>query len=310
MLVSIIVCTHNLDNYQNLIQTIESLLKQTYREIEIVIVVDGNHDLFQKVLPIYIDRSNIKILENEFSLGAFGAGNVGVKVATGDIIAFIDDDAVADTKWLENLVKIYKERNAISVGGKVLPIWLSKQPDSFPEELYWLVGVTHSDFRSGLISEVRNSYGVNMSFKKDVFDKIGYFNAKLGFAKGGASYLQGAEPEFALRMKQRFGKGVLYNPEAIVYHKIPASKTRFGKLIRRAFYQGYSKALMKRFGSLPGTLTTEKSYLRDLLFNYIPRHIDGVFSSHCWREIKRLNLVGSVIISVGIGFLYGYAKGR
>jgi glycosyltransferase involved in cell wall biosynthesis len=55
------------------------------------------------------------ILRNEQSLGAFGAGNVGVKASAGDIIAFLDDDAVADVKWVETLVKIYRERDAVEI---------------------------------------------------------------------------------------------------------------------------------------------------------------------------------------------------
>jgi glycosyltransferase involved in cell wall biosynthesis len=310
MFVSVVVCTHSLDNYQNLVQAIDSLLAQSYREIEIIIIVDGNRDLFKDVVAVYGARDDIKIIANEQSLGAFGAGNVGVKASVGDIIAFLDDDAVADVKWIENLVQMYKERDAVSVGGNVLPIWLSKQPNYFPEELYWLVGVTHDDFGGGIVSEVRNTYGVNMSFRRKVFEEIGSLNAELGFSKGGTSYMQGAEPEFALRMKEHFGRGVIYNPDAIVYHKIPISKTGFKKLIRRAFYQGYSKALMKRFGRLPDTLATEKSYLRDLLFKYIPRRVKGIFSRGCSGEIKKLVLLVSVIFSVGLGFLYGYVKGK
>jgi GT2 family glycosyltransferase len=310
LVVSVVVCTHSLNNYQNLVQAVDSLLGQSHREVEIIVVVDGNRNLFNDIVDVYGARHSIKIIANEQSLGAFGAGNVGIKASTGDIIAFLDDDAVADVKWIEKLVQIYKERDAVSVGGKVLPMWMDKQPDYFPEELSWLVGVTHADFGGDIVSEVRNTYGVNMSFRRKVFEEIGFLNADLGFSKGGTSYMQGAEPEFALRMKKHFGQGVIYNPDAIVYHKIPSSKVRFSVIIRRSFYQGYSKALMKRFGHLPNTLDTEKSYLRDLLIKYIPRHTRAVFSRSCSGEIKKLALLLSVICSVGLGFLYGYIKGR
>ena len=208
MLVSVVVCTHSLDNLQNLKQAVDSLLAQSYREIEIIIIVDGNRDLFNDIAAVYDARPDIKIIANEQSLGAFGAGNVGVKSSVGDIIAFLDDDAVTNVKWVEKLIQMYKERDAVSVGGKVLPIWLSKQPDYFPEELYWLVGVTYDDFGGGIVSEVRNTYGVNMSFRRKVFEEIGSLNAELGFSKGGTSFMQGAEPEFALRMKEHFGEGI------------------------------------------------------------------------------------------------------
>jgi glycosyltransferase involved in cell wall biosynthesis len=91
-----------------------SLLAQSYREIRIIVMVDRNHDLFTDIVAVYGARADIKIIANEQSLGAFGAGNVGVKASAGDIIAFLDDYAVADVRWVENLVKIYREREMLS----------------------------------------------------------------------------------------------------------------------------------------------------------------------------------------------------
>ena len=308
MFVSIIVCTHSLDNFQNLIDAVDSLLNQTHKEMEIIVVVDGNQELYERIVKVYDTHDNVNIIVTEESLGAFGAGNVGVKAARGDVFAFLDDDAVGEKRWIENLVDIYEKSDAISVGGKILPIWLSKKPDYFPEELGWLVGITHEGFAEEKVHEVRNTFGPNMSFRREVFEKIGLLNEKLGFAKGGTTYMQGAEPEFALRMKNKLGKGVIYNPEAVVYHKIPPSKTRPITLVRRAFYQGYSKALMKRRSSSPESLATEESYLKDLLFKYIPRRVKGIFSSNSIKETKQLSFLATTIISVGLGFLYGYAK--
>ena len=69
--------------------------------------------------------------------------------------------------------------------------------------------------------------------------------------------MQGEEPELALRMKIKLGKGVIYNPELVVYHKVPESKTRLRILLRRAFYQGYSKALLQKLSPSPKPLATE-----------------------------------------------------
>jgi GT2 family glycosyltransferase len=308
MFVSIVVCTHSLDNFQNLIDAVDSLMNQTHKEIEIIIVVDGNKELYGRIAKIYDTQGNVKIMLTEESLGAFGAGNVGVKAAQGDVIAFLDDDAVGEKRWIESIVDIYEKSDAISVGGKILPIWLSKKPDYFPEELGWLVGITHEGFADEKVAEVRNTFGPNMSFRGEVFEKIGLLNEKLGFAKRRTTIMQGAEPEFALRMKNELGKGVIYNPDAVVYHKIPPSKTRPRTLLRRAFYQGYSKALMRRRSPSHETLATEQSYLKDLLFIYIPRRVKAIFSSNSVKEMKQLSFLAITIISVGLGFVYGYVK--
>jgi len=308
MSVSIIVCTHSLENLQNLIDAVDSLLNQTYKETDIIIVVDGNQELYEVIMKTYDTHGNIKIMVTGESLGAFGAGNVGVKVARGDVVAFLDDDAVAEKRWVENLVDTYQKLDAIAVGGKILPLWLTNKPDYFPEELGWLVGFTQEGFAEDKIAEVRNTWGSNMSFRRDVFEKIGLLNAKLGFAKGKTTYMQGAEAEFALRMKNKLGRGIIYNPEAVVYHKIPSSRTKPRILLKRAYYQGYSKALLSNLNTYPETLTTEKSYLKDLLFKYMPRRIKGIVSLNAIKEVKQLSLLIAVIISVGFGFMYGYVK--
>lgn len=309
MFVSVIVCTHSVDNYQNLIEAVDSLLDQTYDEIEIIVVVDGNEKLYEKSVGAYNPRDNIKIMVTKENLGASGARNTGIRAAQGDAIAFLDDDAVAGRTWVQNLVATYKELDAIAVGGKVLPIWLCDRPDYLPEELYWLVGVTHEGFAEEKVVEVRNTFGPNMSFKREVFEKVGLFHENFGFARRGAPYMQAEEPEFSLRMKEKLGQGVIYNPEAIVYHKIPPSKVKVKILLKRAFYQGYSKALLRNLSSSPDPIAIERSYLKDLLLKYIPQRIKRVFrASNRIAEIKKLSILIASIVSVGLGFVYGYTK--
>lgn len=309
MLISVIVCTHSLDNKQNLMDTVDSILNQTLKELEIIVVVDGSEELYKWITKAYDAQERVKVVAIKENMGICSARNTGINAAQGDLVVFSDDDAVAEKRWIENLVDTYQKLDAIAVGGKILPIWLSKQPDYFPDELGWLVGITYEGFAEERVVEVRNTFGPNMSFKKNVFEKIGLFTEEFGFSKKGLSCLQGEEAEFALRMKQELGQGVIYNPRAVVYHKIPAWKTERRTLLRRAFYQGYSKALLKRFSPSHDTLTTEGDYLKDLFFKHIPRRIKGVFStSNGVTELKKLSILIASVFSVGLGFLYGYLK--
>ena len=305
MLVSAVVCTHNLDNYQNLVEAVDSLLEQTHREIEVVIVVDGNEELRDKVVADYQGRDAVTTILLSKSVGVSGARNAGIRVARGDVVAFIDDDAVADRRWIENLLGTYWEYDAVAVGGKVLPVWLGRRPDYLPEELYWLVGTTHDGFADEKVAEVRNTFGPNMSFKRKVFEKAGVFNESLGFAEKGTSYIQAEEAEFALRMKQTLGKGVIYDPDAIVYHKVPQSKLGVRTLLRRAFYQGYSKALLGKLNVSADPIATERSYLKTLLLKYIPLRMKRVYNL---SELKAISVLIASVSSVGLGFLCGYTK--
>jgi len=305
MLVSAIVCTHSLDNYSNLVEAVDSLLAQTYTEIEIIIAVDGNAKLHEIVSAHYAGNRAVKTILLKENIGVSGARNAGISVAKGDVIAFIDDDVTAEKRWVENLLGTYGEYDAVAVGGKILPVWLGTEPDYLPEELYWLVGATHRGFAEERVGEVRNAFGPNMSFKREVFQKAGMFNENLGFARRGLSYIQAEEPELALRMKRELGKGVIYNPKAVVYHKITPEKVKVNVLLRRAFYQGYSKALLKKLNISADSVATETSYLKALLTKYIPGRLKR---SYRLTELKKLLMLAACVIAVGLGFVRGYVK--
>ena len=62
MLLSVVLCTHRLDSYQNVIDAVESLLRQTYHDMEIIVVVDGNHRLSEEIAQVYQGREKVRIL--------------------------------------------------------------------------------------------------------------------------------------------------------------------------------------------------------------------------------------------------------
>ena len=106
-------------------------------------------------------------------------------------------------------------------------------------------------------------------------------------------------------MQQKMGKSVIYRPDAVVYHRIPQSKLNLMVLMRRAYYQGYSKAMLERRKLHADPIATEKSYLKALLFKYIPRRLKRFYSP---AELVRLSVIMASIYSVGLGFIYGYIK--
>jgi GT2 family glycosyltransferase len=258
--VSIILCTHQSDRYEDFVEAINSLKAQSYENMEIVVVVDGNRELYDKILKTEIEADKVKVtaILNEKNLGLSESRNKGIKEAKGDVFAFFDDDAVADENWVRELVKIYEEKDAIAAGGKLLPKWISKKPKFLPEEFYWLIGATHKGFPEE-VTEVRNTFGSNLSFKADVLKALGGFRSEMGVK--GKALLQGEETELCERMRKKFGKGVVYNPDAIVYHKVFPERLMIKFLLRRAFWQGYSKRVMKEMGY---PISEEEKFVKSL----------------------------------------------
>jgi len=209
---------HRSERYEDFVEAINSLLSQSYNNLDIVVVVDGNRGLYDRILKSGIeegDKADVKVILNEENMGLSESRNKGIKEAKGDVIAFFDDDAVADEDWLKELERMYKEYDAIAAGGRLMPIWTTKKPKFLPEEYYWLVGATHKGFPEE-VTEVRNTFGSNLSFKAEVLKVLGGFRSEMGVK--GKGLLQGEETELCERMREKFGRGVVYNPDAIVYH--------------------------------------------------------------------------------------------
>lgn len=299
MLVSVITCSHRIDRYPDLVEAIESLVAQTYKDLELIVVVDGDEALHDQIMTDEVPAD--KVILNEMNVGLSESRNRGVAVASGEVIVFFDDDAVADRDWIKELVRMYDEYDAIAAGGKIVPLWIGGVMNFLPEEYYWLIGATHKGFAEG-ITEVRNTFGSNISFRAEVLDALGGFRGEMGVRGSGA--LQGEETEMCVRMKGQFGKGVMYNPDAIVHHKIVSARTKVTFLMRRAFWQGYSKRMIAEMGY---SMDVEGDFLRDLV-------CVGVFGRV--KEILRFKIVPAVQIfflglftaTVFLGYMYRYVN--
>ena len=299
MLVSVITCSHRIDRYPDLVDAIESLVAQTYKDLELIVVVDGDEALYDQIMKDGVPAD--KVVSNETNVGLSESRNRGMAVASGEVIVFFDDDAVADRDWIKELVRMYDEYDAIAAGGKIVPLWIGGKMNFLPEEYYWLIGATHRGFAEG-ITEVRNTFGSNISFRAEVLDALGGFRGEMGVRGSGA--LQGEETEMCVRMKKKFGKGVMYNPDAIVHHKIVSARTKVTFLMRRAFWQGYSKRMIAEMGY---SMDVEGDFLRDLV-------CVGVFGRV--KEILRFKIVPAVQIfflglftaTVFLGYMYRYVN--
>ncbi len=298
--VSVVVCTYTPRMLDHFIECVESLVNQSYENIEIICIVDGNEDYYNRIINEYgefLRENSTKIFLNEKNLGLSESRNRGAELAEGDVVAFIDDDAIADERWIEELVKMYK-RGAIAAGGKLVPLWITKKPKWLPEEFYWLIGATHLGFPE-VVAEVRNTFGSNISFKRNIFLDLGGFSKHLGIK--GNVVLQSEETEFCERMRKKYGKGVMYNPNAIVYHKVFENRTKLGFLARRAFWQGYSKAVMERIADGVGE---ERNFLKYLLKSRIPARLKGMLRGD-FRDGLKLFTIMLFTALVGAGYFGG-----
>jgi len=304
--VSVVICTYSFDMFDAFSESVESILNQTYDDIELILVVDGNQELYERVVDEYGDIGSVQVHVNEENLGLSGSRNNALEYATGDVVALIDDDAVADPDWIAELVSVYEEQDAIAVGGRMVADWVAGKPEFLPEEFYWLIGVTHKGFAEDG-EEVRNTFGSNISFKRSVLKELGGFEPAVG--RQGDNVLQAEETEFCARMQREYGQGVIYNHDAIVAHKVFGFRTEKRWLAKRAFWQGYSKRALEVL--VPETNTDEESeFLGQLLFVFFPGRIKGLVTAPSMMKIAQFVTLLLFTGLVGAGYLYGLVKWR
>lgn len=303
MKVSVVIATYSMGRFEDFCDAVDSILTQTYNPVELVLVVDGNKRVYERTLEAYGSRDNVVIHCNNENRGLSYSRTQGVKQASGDIVALFDDDAVAEPDWIEELVSTYRSTDAIAVGGKMIPEWVVGRPWFLPPEFYWLVGVTPPRFAAPG-EEVRNTYGSNISFRAEVFDRIGGFNEDIGPQAG--TVLQGGETEFCARMREAFGQGVIYNPGARVSHKVFEYRTDPWWLLVRSFWQGYSKHVME--GVIEDSGDNETVFLKRLLTHSIPNRLTEGLRGRSLKPLGQLFYLLLFTMAVGCGYLYGMAR--
>lgn len=300
MEVSVVLCTYDPSSYTTFREAADSVLEQTYENHELVIVVDGTTETYERAEADYSHCDDVIIHLNETNEGLAASRNTGAALANGDVIAFIDDDAVADPEWLAELITTYEQHDALAAGGKMTPEWVAGRPQFLPSEFYWLIGVTHRGFASDP-GEVRNTFGSNISFRRDVFLALDGFSTSIGLH--GGKQLQAEEPEFCVRLRREYGAGVYYNPDAQVAHKVFEHRTNPLWLFKRAFWQGYSKRAMETL--VADSAAEENAFLGYLARTSLPNRIKRTLIRRERTEAIQLGVLVALTATVGIGYLYG-----
>jgi glycosyltransferase involved in cell wall biosynthesis len=254
---SVVICAYSLDRWGDLCAAVESVERQSLRPLETIVVVDHNAELGARALARFGDRG-VRVVDNDGEQGLSYARNAGIAVAHGDVVAFLDDDAVAEPQWLETLAKTYAA-DVVGVGGAIEPNWLAGRPKTFPPEFDWVVGCTYRGHPTTR-APVRNLIGANMSFRRELFAELGGFRSEIG--RVGTRPVGCEETEFCLRVARARPRSlILYEPEAAVLHSVPASRATWGYFVRRCFGEGISKAAVASLAGRADAMRTERSYV-------------------------------------------------
>lgn len=239
--ITIIIPTFNrARSLKKVLQSLDSLEKPDSIPIEVVIVNNGSNDETGSLLVREMERSRpmfFKVLV-EKRRGKASALNRGIASAQGNLIFVVDDDVVMDPKCLVRHLECYRTTAFDAVQGRVLPGVDSEGRQADPQRLqeYNIPIVDHGED----ICDIRGLTGNNMSFRREVFEKVGLFNASLGPGASGFS----EDTEFSMRIREA-GFKIGYMPSAVVYHELDTS--RYGRAYNRLaqYHKGQSSSLYR-----------------------------------------------------------------
>jgi len=239
-MVTVVLCTYN--RKQLLVECIGAILSQTYSRFEIVVVDDGSDDGTGDAIGGFPVDGRIKFLRQSH-LGLASARNVGIENSKGGIVCFIDDDCIADRRWLQNIVGAYSDGDIGGVGGRII----NHEPWTTPKTL--LERFLH---KSGLYQQRYVGeflVGANSSYRRAALEAVNGFDGSL---------LKDEDADIGMRIIAT-GMRFAYAPKAMVYHR---TRGGFRGLLAQVY--GYGTGHMMVYRKYPSRHSVARQVLRRL----------------------------------------------
>jgi O-antigen biosynthesis protein len=220
--ISVVVCTHN--GQETLPECLERLGGLTYPDFETIVVCDGSKD---RSAQIAIAHGAV-VVETDHR-GLSHARNAGIARATGEIVAFLDDDAYPDADWLHYLAASFREERYSGVGGPNIP------PDDAPLVAGCVAAAPGGPIHVLIADrEAEHVPGCNMAFRKSALEEIGGFDERFWAA--------GDDVDVCWRL-QEAGKTLGFSAGAVVMHRRRDSVRRY---LKQQYGYGKAEALLER----------------------------------------------------------------
>jgi len=225
MVLSIIICSYNRASYIS--DALDSLYTQTAGlDCFEAIIVDNNStdntaEVFAQWRTAHPEGAFTYLTESK--QGASFARNTGAPIAKGDWLCFMDDDAVATSNYVENIIKhIETKPAAIGFGGRIIPKYIPSEPKWMSYYVSSLVG--NFDYAPIACAFAPGKYPLesNMIVKKDIYDSIGGFNTNLPGVVG--TLRIGGEGKELFYKILTLGHTIYYDPAICVHHVVEVKK--------------------------------------------------------------------------------------
>jgi glycosyltransferase involved in cell wall biosynthesis len=266
--ISAIICTYNRASY--LRKAIQSLSEQTLNlESYEIIAIDNRStdETKQIVTEEFACVPNLRYFYEPIQ-GLSQARNTGWQNASGEYIAYLDDDAIACPQWLEKILEAFEtvRPQPGAVGGKIEPIWEAPRPSWLSDRT--ARGLTILDWSETPIFLEKSQWlaGANVAYPKHLLQATNGFNTNLG-RKG--QKLLSCEENLLHEYLKNNGYQLYYHPAIAVRHHIPSSRLVKDWHLKRQYWNGISLSIIAQDQKkLPLWMRLQKarSYFADEVF--------------------------------------------
>jgi glycosyltransferase involved in cell wall biosynthesis len=221
--ISVILCTHN--RCESLVKALDSLSASILPECvewEVLVVDNNSSDSTRQVAERFCEKqpTHFRYIF-EPKPGKSNALNKGVEEATGQILAFTDDDLTVEPTWLQNLTAHLCSGEWAGAGGRVLPERDFSPPRWIPlsdKRALAPLSVFDRGPEPGPLDE--SPIGASMAFHRRMFEKYGGFRTDIGPGLGVGSLQKSEDNEFGRRLRAA-GEKLRYEPASLAYHPVP-----------------------------------------------------------------------------------------
>lgn len=230
--VSIVIPVYNASS--TIEKTLNSVLNQEYKSIEIIVIDDkSSDDSVKRIKRIINDNKNARIVQNKKNLGPAATRNRGIKESKGEIIFFTDSDCYVPKNWIKKMIDEYENDNIAGVGGYLEPGSKTIVADLERFQNKYLLNIRNKKCIGK--EECPTGYTNSMTYKKSVLLETGGFDENYKYPSG---------EDFDLKKRVcKKGYGLVYIPEPI-YH---LEEYNLDYLLKRIIARALNKRSPKSF---------------------------------------------------------------
>ena len=244
--ITVIIPTKNrCELIRDLLDSLEKLRGLTRIQPNIIVGDNASSDSTPKIVEMRKTSFPTElILLNVSSPGKSAVLNQAIRRSTGEVLAFLDDDVVVDSSWLEEIENFFQSNRAHCVGQGRIRTGLGDAPDPEIRRLLQRYRtIPELEFPND-IGDLHSLNGANIAIRRTVFDRVGFFDERLGPGASGTS----EDVELAQRILKADMK-IAYMNRAIVYHRVDRERLTEKYFKQTHWRQGASRFLMKKRSS-------------------------------------------------------------